>query len=856
MTSAQEYLASHPAEDGVVYVVRSLLKANGCADYSSADLKTLREVNAAVAEMFEGMDELAVGYYVNLLGREFKPKARWAKLAKSVTDAHAEKEKREAVSTTVIGGRELAVPDPEKDAAFALQLREFGVGRSGGVLWRLNGAGHPELLSNFNARGLFFVATDGVTHRLIEIEDIAGDRQYIELAGTDKSFKTESDARLFFGRFGNYEFWGGKDDTIGLWRMLLGECVRCTGIAQLGWQEAGFWVWANGVYVPGEGYREFSPYGTVTVRGVNYYCATANKINAHAVENRNRLKFAARFGDYTFDDWQSQFLTVYGANGRVGLLFLLVSLFRDVVQEAAGMVPILNAFGKCGTGKSVMLRSLERLFFKNPVLTNLANSTLPSLDNAVHEYRNVPIAFDEYSVGITRDKVEFIKSLFDGGGRVKTIASAVEGMRYNSQSEINSSVCIAGQQIPDADAALLTRIISLEFTKSTYSDEEQDDLETLQAMEQEGLSNVIHTILDQRAAVASQFNSVYMETRRRVRHLLAERGVKPEERLVSTWSILLAMYKILRKELNLGINPDELLDIATRQITTQIGDLQEGNDLTVFWSIFADLAQHGELTRGADYRVEHTSGAFECDNHKTVTLSQGEPLLYINMQAVYSKYSRQVQQQGGYLSTPTTIRKYLRSSEGFLSARKSQRWDVVTKTPTHPNDGERAMGFVWGKAWVFRLSEIDIPIAFPDSDPDAPQPPRQYKSPFEKQLEKTQWMRSEATPDTPPTEAQEEPQEAHEGDARDTQPHRNGVHTDATPDTPPTKAQEEPKVDARNTRPNRNGVHYAQPYRRPEEDAPRPHSQRQEQGQEQEPHDDNTPIPTDDAPPEKESPPF
>ena len=106
-------------------------------------------------------------------------------------------------------------------------------------------------------------------------------------------------------------------------------------------------------------------------------------------------------------------------------------------------------------------------------------------------------------------------------------------------------------------------------------------------------------------------------------------------------------------------------------------------------------------------------------------------------------------------------------------------------------------------------------------------------------------MRSEATPDTPPTEAQEEPQEAHEGDARAPQP-----STDATPDTPPTEAQEKPKGDARDTRPNRNGVHYAQPYRSPNEDTPRPPTQGQE------PHDDPPPIPTDDAPPEKESPPF
>ena len=671
------------------------------------DLFTLRQIYATVGEVLNAQDAPTQQYYVNLLGATFKPRKQWQDLLKHTTQPKPQ--------SFTIGGRELSPPDATDGSEVALQLREYGVARHNGVMWRLSTNGAVTLLSNFIARGLFFIATEGTTHRLIEIENIAGERQYIELAGDAKSFKTESDARLFFGKFGNYEFFGDKTDTIGLWRLILNECTPCKGISQMGWQEDGFWVWSNGVYVPHEGYREFSEYGTIKIGNRTYYSSSANRINEYALENRNRRKFAAHFSDTKFSHWQRQFLRVFGENGRVGILFMLTSLFRDIVQETAGMVPLLNAFGKCGTGKSVMLRSLSKLFFRSPVLMNLANSTLPSLDNAVHEYKNVLIAFDEYSVGITRDKVEFIKSMFDGGGRVKTVASSIEGMRYNSQSEICAAVCVAGQQIPDADAALLTRIISLEFTKSQYSDAEQDELETLLTMEQKGLAGIVHECLEFRKFVEDNFADVYTGVRRWVRKMLTEAGVRPEERIISTWSILLSMYELLDPDLHFDFSREEIISFATSTIATQSEDLQSGNELSTFWTVFSSLVQRGELVRGNDFKIVNAPLTLETETGKTLNLPFESSLLYLNMTTVYPLYVREMRQLGGHLFSRTTIQKYLKSSDAFISSKKSVRWSGNKKPGT-----QNAAEDVIGKSWVFALSELNLPITLENTEDAAP----------------------------------------------------------------------------------------------------------------------------------------
>ena len=686
---------------------RTNLKLSTSNLSKAPDLFTLRQIYATVGEVLNAQDAPTQQYYVNLLGATFKPRKQWQDLLKNTA--------QQKPQSFTIGGRELTPPDATDGSEVALQLREYGVARHNGVMWRLSTNGAVTLLSNFIARGLFFIATEGTTHRLIEIENVAGERQYIELAGDAKSFKTESDARLFFGKFGNYEFFGDKTDTIGLWRLILNECTPCKGISQMGWQEDGFWVWSNGVYVPHEGYREFSEYGTIKIGNRTYYSSSANRINEYALENRNRRKFAAHFSDTKFSHWQRQFLRVFGENGRVGILFMLTSLFRDIVQETAGMVPLLNAFGKCGTGKSVMLRSLSKLFFRSPVLMNLANSTLPSLDNAVHEYKNVLIAFDEYSVGITRDKVEFIKSMFDGGGRVKTVASSIEGMRYNSQSEICAAVCVAGQQIPDADAALLTRIISLEFTKSQYSDAEQDELETLLTMEQKGLAGIVHECLEFRKFVEDNFADVYTGVRRWVRKMLTEAGVRPEERIISTWSILLSMYELLDPDLHFDFSREEIISFATSTIATQSEDLQSGNELSTFWTVFSSLVQRGELVRGNDFKIVNAPLTLETETGKTLNLPFESSLLYLNMTTVYPLYVREMRQLGGHLFSRTTIQKYLKSSDAFISSKKSVRWSGNKKPGT-----QNAAEDVIGKSWVFALSELNLPITLENTEDAAP----------------------------------------------------------------------------------------------------------------------------------------
>ena len=116
------------------------------------DLFTLRQIYATVGEVLNAQDAPTQQYYVNLLGATFKPRKQWQDLLKNTA--------QQKPQSFTIGGRELTPPDATDGSEVALQLREYGVARHNGVMWRLSANGAVTLLSNFIARGLFFIATE------------------------------------------------------------------------------------------------------------------------------------------------------------------------------------------------------------------------------------------------------------------------------------------------------------------------------------------------------------------------------------------------------------------------------------------------------------------------------------------------------------------------------------------------------------------------------------------------------------------------------------------------------------------------------------------------------------------------
>ncbi|MBS2101275.1 CHC2 zinc finger domain-containing protein, partial [Carboxylicivirga linearis] len=63
-------------------------------------------------------------------------------------------------------------------------------------------------------------------------------------------------------------------------------------------------------------------------------------------------RFAYKAGNLNFDSWAELIFKAYGINGAVGISFVILALYRDIILDITGFFPFLFLFGDQGAGKS------------------------------------------------------------------------------------------------------------------------------------------------------------------------------------------------------------------------------------------------------------------------------------------------------------------------------------------------------------------------------------------------------------------------------------------------------------------------------------------------------------------------
>ena len=241
-------------------------------------------------------------------------------------------------------------------------------------------------------------------------------------------------------------------------------------ITQLGYQPKGkFYAFGNGVF--DIDWHPVDEYGIVRLgeRG-NYYLPASSKIYR---DETKLFQFERRFVHLNYNsvgmgEYFQLLIDVFGDNAKVGICFLLATLFRDIITGYTKTFPILNLFGPKGSGKSELGHSLMAFFIIENVPPNIQNSTIAAMADLVAQCANALVHIDEFKNNIDIDKREFLKGLWDGAGRSRM------NMDRDKKREITSVDCgviLSGQEMATADIALFSRFVYLTFNKSEFSDE-------------------------------------------------------------------------------------------------------------------------------------------------------------------------------------------------------------------------------------------------------------------------------------------------------------------------------------------------------------------------------------------------
>ena len=552
--------------------------------------------------------------------------------------------------------------------------------------------------SNFIMRPLFHIKDSINPKRLFMLKNEFGVENLIELKQEDLVSIQKFMVRV--EGMGNYIWKASQRELNKLKSYLYEKTETAEEIIQLGWQRQGFFAFGNGIYYDGH-FLKVDDYGIVRLPKANYYLPANSKIYR---DDHKLFQFERRFvhlglSSVSLRDYTEQIFRVFGNNGRIGFMFLLTTLFRDIVTRTTRTFPILNLFGPKGSGKSELGHSLMSFFIIENVPPNIQNSTLPALCDAVAAVANALVHIDEYKNDMNPKKIEFLKGLWDGTGRTR---KNMELDKKNETTDVDAGVILSGQEMPTADNALFSRLIFLTFSHCEFNDEEKENYQALKLMRSQGVSHLTLQLLDQRKKVESSFPAIYQQTMTDVGERL--RGTTIEDRIMLNWISPLAILRCVESLINISLSYKQMLDICIDGILTQNGACKQNNELANFWKAVMFLADEGKLIDGGDYRIEYVRRL------KTDKVNNEWPeahaVLYIQKSRLFMLYKQTGKNVGDNVLQEGTMMYYLENSSAYLGFKKGVRFKVYHNGVLQMNSGNNAKSKVF-LAYCFDYRKLE-----------------------------------------------------------------------------------------------------------------------------------------------------
>lgn len=488
---------------------------------------------------------------------------------------------------------------------------------------------------------------------------------------------------------GNYIWLATEKEMTRLKMYLYEQTETAVEITQLGWNRKGFYAFGNGVF--DTEWHPVDEYGIVRLgeKG-NYYLPASSLIYR---DDDKLFQFERRFvhlnySSISLKEYFSKLVGVFGDNAKVGICFLLATLFRDIITGYTKSFPILNLFGPKGSGKSELGHSLMALFIIENIPPNIQNATIPALADLVAQCANALVHIDEFKNNIDIDKREYLKGLWDGAGRSRM---NMDRDKKREITAVDSGVILSGQEMATADIALFSRLIFLTFAKSEFTEEEKRRYNELVEIRKRGLTHLTLQILRHRARMEQQFVSNYHTCLSDVLEALG--AEKVEDRILRNWIIPLAAFRTLEGVLEIPFSYQDIRRVTLDGIIRQNAECKSNNELANFWNVVSYLQQDGEIFIEGDYRIEYLN-KFKSSLIKIEQVYQEpKPILMMRKNRIFMLYKKFGKQVGDSILPEGSLMYYLENSKEYMGKKNSVRFKniqhgvEVQKMETTPTGG-------------------------------------------------------------------------------------------------------------------------------------------------------------------------
>jgi DNA primase len=551
--------------------------------------------------------------------------------------------------------------------------------------------------SNFTIKPLFHLYSKSDNKRLIEVVNEFGYKKTVDIPS--KSFISLDQFQQLVYQEGNYIFFESKAHFFKVLNKLSNEFPIANELKTLGWQREGFFAFSNGIY-NGQ-WQPVDEFGITNHEDDKFFSPAFSLVYKDVREDDDEYEndrfFVYKRSDVSFNHWADLMMEVYGrTNGMFAVIFLIGSLFRDIIYERYKIFPHLFLFGEKQSGKSQLAWSLSNVFLNGQPAFNLNSGTNVGFFRRLARFRNSVVWYDEYTNDVDEKRFQALKAAYDGVGHEKG------KMTKDARTEItkvNAACVVSGQYLPTRDDnALFTRSILLSFNKQKFTDEAMANYNMLKAIEEKGLSSIITEILPFREMVDKKFGREFQEIFDKIKGELIAEGAQFEERLVRNFVTIMAPAKIIidsASEINPGFEFKELYARAKEMIVDLSTKISNSEALSLFWITIEYMLDSGQIKENSDFKIERhpkymRTPILKNGKKESIYFEEDRELLFIRLTKIHPLYMELHRKQYGTNGVDmTSLSHYMNTSDSFAGLINSTRFGEFINTSAYVFDYEK-----------------------------------------------------------------------------------------------------------------------------------------------------------------------
>jgi hypothetical protein len=461
-------------------------------------------------------------------------------------------------------------------------------------------------ITNFSIEIALHMKDDLTSSYLLNMHNVHGRKERVD-CNTDDTVGVQGFKKLL-RRIGNFDFTGTAGDFDKLWSYLQEHMGSGIAIRELGWQKRGrFFAFVNAA-VNGT-VTEYDKYGCFEVdmpdgTKQQYYVPAGNSLhrdNDTAYESSKLIQLID--SDITFEAWASLMHKVHRQHSMSAICFGLATVFSDFIHSVESGFPMLFFYGEASTGKGELVRCVQTLFGKPQpqiTLTGKANTDKGKL-RMFAEHNGIPLYLDEYRNSLPEEMFEMLKSIWDRTGYKRGNITT----RYGTDTvPIRCTAFLSGNYYPNADDALLTRLVVEEMDAPPQTAESKRNFRMLTDLRDRGYSGILVNILKHRDRFEKEWKSHYEQVRGDIDTRI---GLKiTQDRMLKNIGILCATYQFFAKNqiLTFPFTYNQLLEHLVKVTLSQEDKRDQGNDVAHFWDCFLKACKDKKLVNDEHWKME------------------------------------------------------------------------------------------------------------------------------------------------------------------------------------------------------------------------------------------------------------